>query len=457
MTAFDLPSDLSVRARNVIQRLANDCTEGRQKSYLTSSVYNMAWISIISKHVDGECRWLFPECFQYILDNQLSHGGWQNFKPDEEGIAAGDDGIINTMAALLALHTHQTSSQVVGASIPHDLDKRIINATSALQSMLQSWDVTSCDNCGFEIIVPAHLEMLERHGFHFSFTGRQILWAKRDRKMSKFKPEHLYGKSVTSLLYSLEALIGKVDFDRIAHHKTQGSMMSCPASTAAYLMNTSVWDEESEQYLRSALSTGVASYLWPSTIFEINWVVKTFLAGGLTPNSLGLSQLNVLADYIENTLEQQEGTVGWAPGLICEADDTSSAIYILNMLGRPTYPDGLFAAFESKDRFRSFTLDGNPSPSVNSHVLKALLHTPNPKLYQSQILKAASFICDCWWDGNMDDKWVGRSQCVHQDILNFTEQDRVVCDYANLSSIDKHARIMGQGSTSQHSRGFPQE
>ena len=410
MTAFDLPTDLSVRARNIIQRLAKaaeERTEGRQKSCLTSSIYNTAWVSMISKHVDGECRWLFPECFQYILDSQLSQGGWQTHTPGEAGIAAGSDGIIVTMAALLALQTHKTSSQVVGASIAHDLDQRISNATSTLRSMLQGWDVRSCDNVSFEITVPAHLEMLEMHGLDFSFAGRQILMDKRQQKMSRFKPEHLYGKTVTSLLYSLEALIGKVDFDRIAHHKTKGSMMSSPASTAAYLMNTSVWDEESEQYLRSALSTGTVPYAWPTNIFEINWVVKTFLAGGLTPDYLGLSQLNVIAEYVENILRQQDGIVGWAPGLICEADDTSSAIYILNMLGRPTYPDGLLAAFESKDRFRCFTLDGNSSPSVNSHVLKALLHTPSPSIYQSQILKAASFICDCWWDGNMDDKWVG--------------------------------------------------
>ena len=406
MTAFDGPTELSVRARNIICRLAKDCTEGRQKSSMTSSIYNTAWISMISKHIDGECRWLFPECFRYILDSQLSNGGWQNYKPDEAGIAAEGDGIINTMAALLALQTHQTSPQVFGASMPHDLDERISNATSALQSMLHVWDVGSCDNIAFEITVPAHLEMLEEHGFDFSFAGRELLMAKRQRKMSRFKPAYLYGETVTSLLYSLEALIGKVDFDRVAHHRTHGGMMSSPASTAAYLMNTSVWDEESEQYLRSTLSAGAASYVWPTIIFEISWVVKTFLTGGLTPDCLGLSQLKVVADFVENTLRKQDGIVGWAPGVICEADDTSCAVYILNMLGRPTHPDRLLASFESKDFFRCFTLESSPSLSVNSHVLTALLHTPSPTLYQSQILKAASFICDCWWDGNMEDKWV---------------------------------------------------
>lgn len=134
--------------------------------------------------------------------------------------------------------------------------------------------------------------------------------------------------------------------------------------------------------------------------------MKTLLAGGMTPEVLGLSHLDIIADYLEHTLVQQKGIVGWTPGLIAEADDTSVAIYVLNMLGRPTHPDRLFASFESQDHFRCFALEGNSSLSVNSHVLKTLLHTPDPRLYQDRILKAASFICDCWWNGERFDKWV---------------------------------------------------
>lgn len=240
MTATESTADLQARARNIIKRLAIDCTKGRQTSYMTPSIYNTAWVSMIVKPTDGRSQWLFPECFQFVLDKQMTHGGWQSYEPEQAGVTDISDGIINTIAALLALQTRWTSSFVTGIEKPCDLDKHINKAVLALQSMLQNWDVTSCDYVGFDFIVPAHLQMLQEHGIVFSFPGRRHLMAKQQQKLSKFKPEYLYGETPSTLLYSLEALIGKVDFDRVAHHKNGGSMMSSPSSTAAYMIHASV-------------------------------------------------------------------------------------------------------------------------------------------------------------------------------------------------------------------------
>ena len=413
MTESDLVSDLQGRACTIIQCLAEDCTKSRETGHMTSSIYSTAWVSMILKSIDGQRRWLFPECFQYVLDRQLTYGGWRNYGTEKAILTGQGDEIICTMAALLALNSHRTSADAIGTEVPCNLDERIAKATSALRSMLQDWDITSCDHVGFELIVPAHLEMLEEYGTFFSFPGRHYLVTKQQQKLSKFRPEYLYGETVSTLLHILEALIGKVEFDKVAHHTTRGSMMASPASTAAYLLHASVWDDESENYLRTALSNGAVPDSWRLTLFEMTWVVKTLLAGGMTPEMLGLSNLNLIADYLQHTLIQQNGTIGWTPGVIGDADDTSSVIIVLNMLGRPTEPDRLLATFESKDRFRCYALESNSSPSCNSHVLQALLHTPNPSLYQDEILKAASFICDCWLDNERVDKWVSS----HRDPL----------------------------------------
>ena len=406
MTAADLAADLKARARNIVQRLAKDCTEGGQTSHLTPSIYNTAWVSMILKSKDGQSQWLFPECFQFILDRQTLHGGWHTY---QSGVAANSDGVINTMAALLALQTHRISSHVTGIQKPRNLDKRINEATSALQSMLQDWDITSCGYAGFEIIVPAHLQMLEQYGTVFSFPGRDYLLTKQQWRLAKLKPEFLYGETASTLLYYLEALIGKLDFDRVSHHKNHGSMMSSPSSTAAYLMHASVWDDESEDCLRSALMNGAVPEICPFNLFELTWTVETLLAGGMTLEVLGLPELDVIADYIESTLLQQKGIVGWAPGVIGEADDTSNVIYILILLGHPMDPDQFLANFESKDRSRSLAFEGESHLSSNSHVLKTLLHTPKPSRYQAEILEVASIICDCWWDGERGVKQVSLS------------------------------------------------
>jgi hypothetical protein len=59
--------------------------------------------------------------------------------------------------------------------------------------------------------------------------------------------------------------------------------MGSPSSTAAYLMNTSVWDEDAEQYLRRVIvqcqkyvgDRGVPA-VWPITTFEFSWVSCLF-------------------------------------------------------------------------------------------------------------------------------------------------------------------------------------
>lgn len=45
---------------------------------------------------DDEVRWLFPESFSFILGSQLPDGGWESY-------FSIDDGILNTMAAMLAI------------------------------------------------------------------------------------------------------------------------------------------------------------------------------------------------------------------------------------------------------------------------------------------------------------------------------------------------------------------
>ena len=87
-----LESDASA----LIGQLASACRDGRSIGCISASVYDTAWVSMISKVIDGCRRWLFSHSFQYILDKQLSDGGWQCYASDP-------DGIINTVATLLAI------------------------------------------------------------------------------------------------------------------------------------------------------------------------------------------------------------------------------------------------------------------------------------------------------------------------------------------------------------------
>lgn len=73
--------------------------------YLSPSIYDVAWVSMIRKEVNNHHVWLFPECFDYILRSQLEDGTWECY-------ASPDDGILNTLVSLLTLLVHESADKV---------------------------------------------------------------------------------------------------------------------------------------------------------------------------------------------------------------------------------------------------------------------------------------------------------------------------------------------------------
>lgn len=257
-------SEIEHRARLLVEHIVDGIA--KDLSTVTVAIYDTAWVSMISKSEEGASRWVFPECFEFLLEQQLPNGGW-------EAYAVKEDGILNTLAALLAMKRHERSIDSVFM-----LKDRIQNAIAYLQSSLHEWDVNTSMHVGFEILVPALLAMLEDEDIQLSFPGRASLLALNKVKLKSFRPHILYGTEKTTLLHSLEAFIGKIDFDQVGHHKTSGSMMASPAATAAYLMNISTWDEEAELYLRKVIrdgagkGNGAVPSVFPTPIFESSWV-----------------------------------------------------------------------------------------------------------------------------------------------------------------------------------------
>lgn len=62
------------------------------------------------------------------------------------------------------------------------------------------------------------------------------------KKLAKFHPDILYGKSRLTLFHPLEAFISPIDFIRLSHRKVHGILMGSPSSTANYLIYNSRWD-----------------------------------------------------------------------------------------------------------------------------------------------------------------------------------------------------------------------
>ena len=265
---------LNAQAVSLIRRALDGFDDRYGFGSMSCALYDTAWVSLVTKAVDGEEQWLFPECFRYLLDAQSTDGSW--------GINEGSqiDGILNTSAGLLSLQRHLKQPLDFGEEDGPSLQKRVDSATASLRSQLSAWDVADTVHVGFEMIVPAMLRYLqqEEESLVFDFPGRAALDKINAAKLARFKPKYLYGDTKHTALHSLEVFIGAIDFDKVAHHKVQGAMMASPSSTAAYLMAATSWDDEAEAYLKHVVASGAGKgsggvpSAYPSMHFEYTWV-----------------------------------------------------------------------------------------------------------------------------------------------------------------------------------------
>lgn len=267
---------LEDRELALTDRLTADLDGFYGPGWMSSSIYDTAWVSLIVKsYGENSKQWLFPQCFEYILNHQQEDGAWPSY-------ASQIDAILNTAASLLALTRHQKQPLQFQSPCLDSLGARISKAVDALHTLLNSWDVSKTVHVGFEILVPALLAYLKDEGHEFSFPQQDTLMVVNQQKLSKFHPSYLYAHKLTAL-HSLEAFVGQIEFAKVAHHKHQGSFMASPSSTAAFLINNPVWDDECEDYLRHTLSYGAGRRdgsvpsAFPSPVFELTWVSKTHM------------------------------------------------------------------------------------------------------------------------------------------------------------------------------------
>jgi hypothetical protein len=237
---------------------------------MSGNIYDTAWVSMVTKPTDGQSVWAFPAAFQALLQHQGPCGSWG-------GSVSELDSIASTLAALLALHRHAADSCEAEG---RDLQARILKATGFLDTALKGLDhlLATCTlSVSLELRLPALLDLLELEGYTFDYD-RTYLTKLQSKKISKVNLDAIFNGPQSSLLHSVEVLIGKIDFQRLAHHKVLGSILAYPSATAAYLMYNPVWDEEAEAYLQCAISngagqgSGLVAAGYPTTVFEWAWV-----------------------------------------------------------------------------------------------------------------------------------------------------------------------------------------
>ncbi|KAI4193816.1 MAG: hypothetical protein LQ346_003826 [Caloplaca aetnensis] len=390
---------------DIIEFIANLNDERGSASRFGSfsgAVYDTAWLSMISKVDGGRTDLLFPQCFETLLDSQQDDGAWG-------ATASQVDGILNSLAALLALATRQRS-EFTDSLDSSSLDWRIERARSAIEGLLQHWDPSQSLHVGFEILVPSLLRQLSSFDIHFHFPGHSALMYLHNQKLRRFDPSLVCSTKPTTLLHSLEAFVGLVDFDQVGHHCSNFSgILGSPAATAAYLINAATWDDRAENYLRTVVTAngmrGTVPSAYPTCIFELSWALSTLLAPGLLPRQLTGPEEEKLRQLFENALDQQDGVVGFAPGILEDVDDTARALMTLQGLGKPANPARMVENFQTDSHFRTYKLEGSPSFSANCHVVLSLLGYSDLDGYEHHIERALTFLLGAEESGPISDKW----------------------------------------------------
>ena len=389
----------------------------------SGGVYDTAWLSMVSKFDLGLRSPLFPDCFNYLLASQQDDGAWG-------ATASQVDGITNSLAGLLALATRRRSKRPDSLE-SSSLSWRIERSRSAIQCLLQDWNVSQSVQVGFEILVPSLLRQLKSFDIHFDFPGHSTLMQLHNQKLRKFDPTLVYSTKSTTLLHSLEAFVGLVDFDRVGHHCSEASgIFASPAATAAYLINAAAWDYRAERYLKMVVTasgkTGAVPSAYPTCLFELSWALSTLLPI-LLPSQPTETEQESLGQVFKKPLYHQDGVCGFAPGILEDADDTARALMVLQCLGKPMSPDRMIERFQTDKYFRTYRLEGSPSFSANCHVLIALLGYSDIGEYQDHIEKALTFLLEAEESDPIVDKW------------NLSPQYcRMLFMQALLSVLDKH-------------------
>ncbi|TEY54221.1 hypothetical protein BOTCAL_0241g00020 [Botryotinia calthae] len=120
MAHFDV-----LEAKFLVGSLANESFRAGGSGSMSISIYDTTWVSMVSKDVDGFRHWLFPEAFQHMVDAQAQDGSWESYSSQV-------DGILNTMAALLAFVSHRTANNFSCSILPPDICSRILKAQDSL-------------------------------------------------------------------------------------------------------------------------------------------------------------------------------------------------------------------------------------------------------------------------------------------------------------------------------------
>lgn len=332
--------------------------------------YDTAIVSWIPK-LDNTFEPEFPECLQWLRNNQLSDGSWGTDKPT---YAYGN--VLCTLAAIIALKKWNKN----------DFDSKIIsNGEKALKHLAKLIDLEKYETIGYEILLPMLLNQSKQLKLKVPFEELEIKYLFEEKfKSIKFHQQKYGWNQKHTFWFSLEMISGLTqtsDKKLFALNdillESNGSVCGSPSATAFYLMTKRIEDKVdiplTYQYIKDIVDTnkGGVPPLFPSDTFELSFSLMSILMADFPSEHPFLkSAINkLLAKW-----QEFNGLVGCSSYLPPDIDAIAAFIYVLNNTKIFNNFDSLekIKKFFNGKYFICFKGERNASISVNINTLIAL-------------------------------------------------------------------------------------
>jgi len=313
------------------------------KGICDSVAYDTAWVARVPQ---GD-KPAFPECLQWLRENQLEDGSWGTNIP-----ISYHGNTISTLIAVIALKEMGNDYQLIE------------NGLKSLHNMYPQLDYEFHEGAGFEIII---INLIQRCR-ELKLDIPNYDTKEGEKKLAYVKKSN-YDKPAT-WWFSLEMFGDDLIFnDKVI--TPNGSVALSPSATAYVLRHFRLKGEdkpELENYLRGIIKNGGVPDHAPIDLFELSFGLDYLMKAGVP-----LSLLRTKIDELYQNWDDENGIGFSKHWKISDADDTAIAIHVLKQAGYTISNKSLMKFFNGKC-IQGYPGEKTHSISVNVNALKALDH-----------------------------------------------------------------------------------
>ncbi|KAL6196847.1 hypothetical protein ACLB2K_032460 [Fragaria x ananassa] len=192
------------------------------KVHLSVSSYDTAWVAMVPSPNSANGPF-FPECVNWLLDNQLHDGSW-GWGPTDMHPLLTKDALSSTLACILALKQWSVGEEQINKGL-HFIESNIASATDEEQP----------SPVGFDIIFPAMIESAMSLNMNFPQGGSTLkaLFHRRDFELKRGHGSNSKGWKAY-IAYISEGIGKSQDWKMVMkYQRKNGSLFNSPSATAS--------------------------------------------------------------------------------------------------------------------------------------------------------------------------------------------------------------------------------